>query len=330
MSHFTVLVIGDDHEAALAPFQENNMGDCPREYLEFHDLEDEYRSEYEGETRAMKRLPGGRLVSPYDDAFKVGGKSYGFSTNDKYVFPDGTEDVTVPFKDIYPTLEAFAADWHGRDERDPEKGRYGYWENPNKKWDGYQVGGRWSGLLKLKPGAHGLIGAPGLMGSRHADGADRADQARKRDIDFAGMRADAEAKARERWEHCRSIVGAERWESWEHVRTVLHKGDIEAARTYYHAQPAVVKLKAADRDRYGWDLDDKLAWSLDNYIQNARDAACVTFAMLHEGKWYERGRMGWWAVVTDEKPDGEWEREFSKLLDSLPEDALLTVVDCHI
>lgn len=35
MSHFTVLVIGDNPEEQLAPFQENNMGDCPEEYLKY-------------------------------------------------------------------------------------------------------------------------------------------------------------------------------------------------------------------------------------------------------------------------------------------------------
>lgn len=38
MSHFTVAVIHKEDESVedlLAPFQENNMGDCPEEYLEF-------------------------------------------------------------------------------------------------------------------------------------------------------------------------------------------------------------------------------------------------------------------------------------------------------
>lgn len=329
MSHFTVLVIGDDHEAALAPFQENNMGDCPRQYMEFHDQEDEYRQEYEEDSRDMKRLPDGRLVSPYDGAYKTSG-GLGISSSDRYTFPEGTQDVSVPFKEQHATMEEFVREWHGDKERDPEKGRYGYWENPNKKWDWWSVGGRWSGFLKLKSGASGLTGKRGLMGSHFAEGSDRADQAHKRDIDFDGMRAEEESKARERWTHCRIIVGTDLWESWEHVRDVSHKGNIEAAREFYRSQPAIVKLREADRERYGWDMDDKLAWSLDNYIQQARDKAGVTFALLHDGKWYERGEMGWWACVSNEKPDGQWEREFTKLLDALPDDALLTVVDCHI
>ncbi len=41
--HFTVLVVSDNVEKALAPFQENNMGDCPKKYMTFYpiDLADE-------------------------------------------------------------------------------------------------------------------------------------------------------------------------------------------------------------------------------------------------------------------------------------------------
>jgi hypothetical protein len=46
MSHFTVLVVGEDPEWQLAPFQENNMGDCPREYLVLEDLTEEVEEGY--------------------------------------------------------------------------------------------------------------------------------------------------------------------------------------------------------------------------------------------------------------------------------------------
>lgn len=36
-------------------------------------------------------------------------------------------------------------------EFDPEEE---YWYNPDAKWDWYEVGGRWSGLLKTKSGEH--------------------------------------------------------------------------------------------------------------------------------------------------------------------------------
>ena len=37
--HFTVLVVGDNLEEQLAPFQENNMGDCPAEHMEFEPID---------------------------------------------------------------------------------------------------------------------------------------------------------------------------------------------------------------------------------------------------------------------------------------------------
>lgn len=75
MSHYTVAVIVDkldENEVAkmLAPYQENNMGDCPREYLAFNSITEEYKKTYEEGTRAMILIDDNKLVSEYDDMFK--------------------------------------------------------------------------------------------------------------------------------------------------------------------------------------------------------------------------------------------------------------------
>ena len=41
MSHFAVLVVGEEVEKQLAPFQENNMGDCPEEFMTFFNKEED-------------------------------------------------------------------------------------------------------------------------------------------------------------------------------------------------------------------------------------------------------------------------------------------------
>ena len=56
----------------------------------------------------------------------------------------------------------------------------------------------------------------------------------------------------------------------------------------------------------------------------------TTFAILKDGRWYERGKMGWWACVADEKDPVKWDAEFWKLIDQTSDDTLLSVVDCHI
>ena len=48
------------------------------------------------------------------------------------------------------------------------------------------------------------------------------------------------------------------------------------------------------------------------------------------GEWHERGKMGWWACVSNEKSHDNWEAEFKEFLGSLDEDTIVTVVDCHI
>lgn len=39
---------------------------------------------------------------------------------------------------------------YGDGEFDKEMNDYGYWENPNAKWDWYVIGGRWSNNVLLK------------------------------------------------------------------------------------------------------------------------------------------------------------------------------------
>jgi hypothetical protein len=66
------------------------------------------------------------------------------------------------------------------------------------------------------------------------------------------------------------------------------------------------------------------------FIEAAGDRACVTFAVVKDGQWYERGEMCMFAFVHNEMDQAEWNRQFHKMIDSLPDDAMLTVVDCHI
>ena len=51
-----------------------------------------------------------------------------------------------------------------------------------------------------------------------------------------------------------------------------------------------------------------------------------------DGEWHERGKMGWWAIVTDEKEEDSWEKEYRDTLKKLLEDGniYVTVADCHI
>src|SRR5690554_2079089 len=137
MSHFVVLVIGDDVDRQLAPFNEQPEADDPHVKLVFNDQTEEFRKEYDERSIEIIKRPDGSWI---------------FAHN-------ATEDiapVSVKFSELYSTFEEFCKEWHGIEPN--EQGRFGYLSNPNAKWDWYVIGGRWSGYFKALPGATGKVG----------------------------------------------------------------------------------------------------------------------------------------------------------------------------
>jgi hypothetical protein len=199
--------------------------------------------------------------------------------------------------------------------------------NGDAKWDWYQIGGRWTGYFKLKPGKKGKLGEPGIMTAEAQKG--YADQALKRDIDLQGMRDDAGYAADKRWHEIHAIVDPlPAFDSWERVRD-LHADDADKARDAYHAQPAVKAL--ADAKVLGFtDTIDRYMVPLDQFVQAARDGAIAPYAFVHKGRWVESGQMGWFGLSSNQKAQGDWSVEFNAMLDALPGNTLLTCVDCHI
>ena len=65
--------------------------------------------------------------------------------------------------------------------------------------------------------------------------------------------------------------------------------------------------------------------SEEEYVKKAGDESFVPFAVVKDGKWYERGEMGWWAMVANEKEPTEWNEIVRKLLDET--DAHLTIIE---
>lgn len=61
------------------------------------------------------------------------------------------------------------------------------------------------------------------------------------------------------------------------------------------------------------------------------DKTMTPFAFIDtEGRWHEKGEMGWWCTTNNEKTEEDWERIFKYYLRTLNGDEIITVVDCHI
>lgn len=326
MSHFTVMVIGNDPENQLEPFWEldlspEDMKNDPRAV--FTDTTEEYREQYLTKKAHMISLPGGERMYPWSEEYKKWCADRGllegrepFKTTPKNL-PEGVTRIEVPFTELFDSFEKFVKEWHSEKLVD---GHCGYYHNPNAKWDWHQLGGRWTGFFKLKSPGFGKTGTPGIMTERPKKG--YADQALKRDIDFEGMFKEEVKRQMDLYYKFHAAINGRPFPIWDEVREKY--ADIDEARKAYHSNPAVKAVAAAG---FHFDYDNYLK-SEEDFRKSAEGDAVSTFAVLKDGKWYEKGSMGWWGIVSDKKDN--WSEEFRKLLDSIPDDTLLSVYDCHI
>lgn len=361
MSHFTVLVAtknGTEEElaAALQPYHEFECTGTEDEHVVDVDETDQLRKQWETDTTIMLRSPDGKLHEPYQDQFyrdptpdeqkemgplagtgwakgisytsKDWGDGKGYRAKVKFT-PDGWSEIEAPVREV-ETFREWVKGHTDREEVLPGgRAKYGWTEltslgadgevircidrtNPNDKWDWWVVGGRWSGLLKLKASA----------------GDKACDAARKGDVDMASKIAAETADAGKHWDAAHAIIAGRTWVTWEEA-SKRYEGKWDEARKFYWDQDVVKDLGAADKFRWSDDRDDLLL-DRDTYARRKGMRAAMTFAILHNGEWHEKGKMGWWASVSNEKDREAWEDEWFRVYNSIPDDYTVTVVDCHI
>ena len=323
MSHFTVLVIGEDVDGQLARFEENTQN-LPEEWLEFKDQEEENRAQYENESMEVLVLSNGDWAYTWDDKFLIPNRD--FLAEKQYLYPAGSHKAEKPYKELFSDYEDFLTEYHGL-EKDEKMNKYGYWTNPQAHWDWYSVGGRWSGYFKLKPGARGMLGRPGVFDNVPKAG--YVDSCYVRDLDYVGMQQDAIKDANETYDKIESVTKGRILPSWTETLERHGEGNIQAAREEYHSNPLHGELREVGIETWG-GLRETFCASRAEYLAKMANSTLVTFAVVKDGKWYEKGEMGWFGMSHNEKEEGAWETEFWNLLKSLSENTLLTVVDCHI
>ena len=313
MSHFTVGVIVNkllEKEVAkvLAPYQENNMDNCPKKYLKFNPIVEEYMEKYYTKSMTRIKLKNGNLVKESDDMFKKviqeEGKPF---TTTTYEIPEELERVEIPFNVYYKTFEEYMYDYCGY-ERDKEIGTYGYWENPNAKWDWYEIGGRWNKILLVKDSVDiEKIGGPswGNIESEKKeapDGYKWVNACRIGDLELDKMIEGSYKKNLRYWELVVEGQEPQNKEEEEIVKWSFYKPE------YY-------------TERYS-SKEEYAKWQ----------SMFCTYAMVDKKGWHAKGQMGWWAI---DDSTGDSERDFIKKFNEelkKPEnqDKYLVIVDCHI
>jgi hypothetical protein len=69
-------------------------------------------------------------------------------------------------------------------------------------------------------------------------------------------------------------------------------------------------------------LKESVRW---HYTENN-----LPFNVVIDGKWYEKGEMGWWGITSNEMSEEEWNKKFFELIKNLPENAEVHNIDFHI
>ena len=251
MSHFVVGVItvtGEEQEVdkLLAPYHEFECTGLDDEFVLDIDITEAKKSEYLKDTETRLKFPDGTLESFFDskgewrpDYSQVVENSSEMFPRRTYLIPEGCERVEVPSTEVYTFVdwlrsEDFSIVYHGQPLEMDGKHKYGYAQleqsgevhkivdrtNPNRHWDWWVIGGRWSGYVP---------------------------------------------------------------------------GNVSLAKD----------LPAPEEGRTN------------------KFFALVT----PDGEWIEKGRMGWWACVSDEKDN--WAEIEARVLAKYPEHKVV-VVDCHI
>lgn len=241
---------------------------------------------------------------------------------------------------------------------DPDANQFYRMTNPNAKWDWWSVGGRWTGYFKpnydpdtdernqetcfLCKGSGKREDMPEQEKCNGCNGTGtrakwptqwakvEEDQVQFKDIPFAALRAEKEQKAAEKYDKVASIVDGREYKTFEQLRELHGAGNTDKARDEYWAQPVVRDVSAARAVYFGEGPEDVVGEDRATYIKKRGDTAGVPFAIVDQGKWYEKGEMGWWAVVSNEKDQNAWNEECQKLFASLDPNFWVTVVDCHI
>jgi hypothetical protein len=164
MTHFSVLVIGDNVEIVLEQYDEN-IEVTPYVGQPAYIVERDFRR---------------HQVSCFTKLFK--GETL-----------DAFDELTL-------TLDKVNADWWERwsGESLDSEGNALTTYNPNSKWDWYSIGGRWTGALILKDDAEGRLGVSGVFDNQPEHDADISTIG---DVDWVAMNKLAKEKSAKEWDN---------------------------------------------------------------------------------------------------------------------------------
>lgn len=295
MSHFAVLVIGDNIDEQLEKFDENL--DTPR-YVKY--TKEQLIAEKRKEIEEYKNGTYAKYLAD-PEAYAADCTNENHLNYLKNEFPKKLEWTD---EEIY----AEGIKWYEKSEIGPEGEVYSTY-NPNSKWDWYQIGGRYAGRLILKEGVE-----------------------KEAEPEFSwGWDANAMEEVLKEPRVDTALVGNIDWSKMHNVQS---KYD-EAIRFWEMKVEGAEPTTDEEKEQLKWDWYKPSFYldRYKNKETFAKSRSCFTmWAIVKEGEWFEKGKMGFWAMSSETDDEAlDWELNmYDRFIKDLPADTRITVVDCHI
>ena len=267
MSHFTVMVIGNDPEKELAPYNENIQVDEYKEnVLDIIDIQ--------------------YFVEHYTN------------NSDEVSDKEKEENLKLTFDELY---EKYGEDWNNNSWRKDEDGVYYEYStrNPKSKWDWYELGGRWNNFLKLKDGSYcdsalkGDIDFDGMVQDAEDDALETYENFRK----YCGGEI---PKLEYKWDDINDVNNNKFNEMSFHQKRDFYKNQpsllkLESLRN---------KLEF---DMFFFYELEHFQCTIEEYIERSKKERIMTFALVKNGEWYESAKMSWFSITSNENKNWEEE-----------------------
>ena len=305
---------------AMAPYYENT--DNP-EYLEFDDLTDMLKKEYETEKVDCIRLPDGRI---FEDSH--------YMVSKQFVIRDGkvcsrragplhhvkrtkksrkaNALLSIPRTRVYKSYQEYAEKGCGI-PFNKEHQAYGYTFNPNGRWDWYEIGGRWPGTFLVKEGiGYEPADVQGTWKQTYPvpEGYIWVDSARKKDIEWDMMR---------KW-HTEKVT-----KEYYELQALFVTGQSDPERCLHWEEGGFTVF-----GEYAFCRGDTLEEHLAKFDIPASWKYPVSFAdVIKPDGWEESYEFQRQEPEDRAKAETLWHRTQDELIDQLDDNIVLVSVDYH-
>lgn len=233
-----------------------------------------------------------KILYPYSESYKV--KPY-ISMTKKEVIDEKEKIVKEDWAKKYAncSYEEFVKKYYGEDSELDSKGNLLSTSNPNAKWDWFEIGGRWKGMLLLKKEHHGKNS--------------RVNTACIKSID---------------WEKLNKLSEADE-AYWSRFWDIAIEGKEKTALEKEKHKFIVLYKKEYYLENYR---------NKEKFLERAGKFATHA-VITPDRKWHEIGKMGFWGICVPGAEKGEeWELGFYDrfIKPYLDSDFKITIADCHI